>query len=99
MPNKRTSYTSEFKFKIGVFALTETLTIAEISSQYGIHPTQISKWKKQLQEQWKTVFETKNAHQEENKKQQAKIENLYKQIGQLTVEVDWLKKKSGLLPI
>lgn len=99
MSNTRSSYSAEFKFKIWLLALSETQTIAEISSQYEIHSTQVSKWKKQLQEQGKTVFETKNSGQEEHKKQQTKIESLYKQIGQLTVEVDWLKKKSGLLSI
>ena len=75
------------------------MSIWEISSQYGVHSSQIASWKKQLQEQWGSIFERKNKDAALLKAQAKKEERLYKQIGKLTVENDWLKKKSALFPL
>ena len=91
---KRNVYSSEFKAKVGLEALRGMKTINEIGQEHGVHPGQVTLWKKEIQEQAKTLFEGKRgpkpmaAHQEP--------ELLYSEIGKLKVELDWLKKKSGI---
>jgi len=91
---KRKMHTAEFKAKVGLEALRGVKTINEIGQAYGVHPAQVGQWKKEIQEQAKTLFEGKRgpkpiaAHQEP--------ELLYSEIGKLKVELDWLKKKSGI---
>ena len=91
---KRTVHTPEFKAKVGLEALRGVKTINQIAQDYDVHPVQIGLWKKEIQAQAKTLFEGKRgpapvaAHREP--------ELLYSEIGKLKVELDWLKKKSGL---
>ena len=93
MVQKRRKHSPAFKAKVSLAAIKGELTINEISSQFGVHPNQISKWKKQAIEELDSVFSGKR---ERNKKEQKELtEELYKQIGQLKVELDWVKKKSG----
>ena len=94
--NKQTrkTYSPEFKVKVVLEAFKGQRTINEISSQYGIHPHQVNVWKKQAVESLLDVFSTRRvrvAAEEEALKGQ-----LYQPIGQLKVELDWLKKKVGL---
>ena len=92
---QRKTYTTEFKVKVVLEAFKGQRTINEISGHYGIHPNQVNQWKKQAVESLPDVFSTRRVHvaaaEEELKGQ------LYQQIGQLKVELDWLKKKAGLL--
>lgn len=90
------NYTAEEKAKIALEALKENLTFNEISSKYQVHSTQISKWKKIARDGMIAGF--KDATKKNNTKDESEelIEELYKQIGQLKVELDWLKKKSKL---
>ena len=91
---KRKVHPPEFKAKVGLEALRGVKTINEISQEYGVHPVQVGQWKKEIQEQAKTLFEGKRgptplaAHREP--------ERLYSEIGKLKVELDSLKKKSGI---
>jgi transposase-like protein len=89
----RKKYNAEFKAKVAMEALLEQRTLAELSSAYGVHPTQITHWKKELQERASEIF-SKNASKGA-KAAEVKEAELYRQIGQLKVEVDWLKKKSA----
>lgn len=94
MVQKRRKHSPAFKAKVSLAAIKGELTINEISSQFGVHPNQISKWKKQAIEELDSVFSGKR---DRKKKEQKELtEELYKQIGQLKVELDWVKKKSGL---
>lgn len=95
MNQQRNNYSAEFKTKVALAAIKGEKTINEIASLYGVHPNQVMSWKKQAVEALPDAFSTKRAHaaqdDEELKSQ------LYQQIGQLKVELDWLKKKAGHL--
>ena len=91
----RTTYSAEFKAKLALEVIKGHRTLAEIASEAQVHPNLLTQWKRQLLESLPTVFSDKRAR--ENKEQEALTDQLYQQIGQLKVELDWLKKKSGRL--
>jgi len=94
MTSMRTKRTSEFKAKVALAAIRGDQTITELASLYKVHPNQVTNWKRQAQEQLAAAFDSKKA---KSLKADEKLkEELYRQIGQLKVELDWLKKKSGL---
>lgn len=92
--NKRRKFNSGFKAKVALAALSNRYTLAELASMYEIHPTQIAKWKLQLQKNAEGLFSDKR--KKENFTRERTLENLYQQIGQQKVEIDWLKKKVDL---
>jgi len=91
----RKSYNAAFKAKVALEAVKKEKTIAQLSSEYGVHANQINKWRKQLLEKLPGLFSDKRKEKEKNT--EALQDELYKQIGQLKVELDWLKKKSEQL--
>jgi putative transposase len=86
-------YGSDFKVKVALEAIKGLRTVNEISSEYGVHPTQITQWKKQVLDELPAIFARPGSDRVKN--EEALIASLYQQIGQLKVEVDFLKKKSG----
>lgn len=90
---KRKKYPPAFKARVALEALKEEKTIAQISAEYEVHGNLISKWKKQLKENIVEVFNGKNSNDPETDRQ---TDNLYKEIGRLQVQNEWLKKKLGL---
>lgn len=80
-----------FKSKVAQEMIKEEDKVSSICSKFSIHPSQAHKWKKQALEGMKFIFQDKPTT--ELKKKDELIEELYKQIGQLKVELDWLKKK------
>jgi transposase-like protein len=94
MANVRKSYTGAEKGKIALEALKGNLTQTQLTSKYGVHATQVSTWKNQLLKAVPEIFSDKR--QEKDISQEKLVSELYQQIGQLTVERDWLKKKSEL---
>ena len=86
----RRKHTASFKAKIALEALREAHTMAELSSRHGVHRIQIQEWKKRAVESLPQALGEKKQVQE----QQKIIDELYRQIGKLKVENDWLKKKS-----
>jgi len=91
MFSKRKRYSSEFKAKVAVEALKEQKTLSELASEFSIHPNQIIRWKKQILDNSPEIF---NQPLKNQKRRQNSLEDeLYRQIGQLKVEIDWLKKK------
>jgi len=91
----RKSFTAEFKGKIALEAFKEEKTISQMSSEYGVHANRIGKWKKELQKQVSSIFSSKK--DANYKSHQEIVDNLYRNIGELKVENDWLKKKLNLL--
>jgi len=92
---KRKTFTSEFKAKVAIAALKGHQTTNEIAQEFGVHPTQVNTWKKQLLESSSDVFGKGKQRREADFENEREI--LYSQIGRLKVEVDWLKKKTGHL--
>jgi transposase len=92
---KRTSYPAEFKAKVVLEILSEESTINELASKYSISPVVLSRWKKEFLERASEVFK-KGPSESEKELEESKehIAELERKVGQLTYEVDWLKKKS-----
>ena len=84
----RKNYTGKFKAKIAVQMIREQDTVAELSSKYEVHRSLLTRWKKEALEGLPGVFSTAKKKAENNN--QKLIDELYKQIGQLKVENDWL---------
>ena len=94
MGQKRKRHGAEFKAKVALEALKGIKTVNELSSEYGIHPTQISHWKRQLQAGSREIFA--GARAKEAADQEAQQAKLYEKIGRLKMELDWLKKTAGV---
>lgn len=94
MKDRRNKFTAEFKSKIALEAIKGHRTVTEIASEYGVHPHQITQWKKQALDGLPDILSDKRRKRKEDQK--VLVSELYQQIGQLKVELDWLKKKSGL---
>jgi transposase-like protein len=92
--NIRRVHPPAFKAKVAIDTIKETKTIAELASQYAIHPTQITKWKHIALDIITQGFSTQQKHKEHDDREL--IQELYRQIGRLKVEVDFLKKKMGI---
>jgi len=86
----RTLRSASFKKKVALEALKEDKTLSQIASQYGVHPIQVSKWKKELLDGAEGIFEDKRSRRKE---EGVAREDLERKIGQLTVELDFLKKR------
>ena len=91
---RRRNFSAEMKSRIALEAIKGQKTIQEIASHYGVHPNQVTNWKKQATEGMPTVFADRRS-KPDNSEEVQKAE-LYEQIGRLQMELDWLKKRSGL---
>jgi transposase len=93
MRRDRRNFSAAFKAKVAVEALREQKSMAQLATEYELHPNQISMWKKQLLDNSTALFESSaTAKQDDSEKMK---DELFKQIGQLRVENEWLKKKSA----
>jgi transposase len=95
MIGMRKQYEAAFKAKVALAALKGEKTIAQIASESGVHPNQIRQWRQHLLEVLPEVFSNRRPQQE--KARDEMVAELYRQIGQLKVELEWLKKKSQSL--
>ncbi|MEI6147374.1 MAG: transposase [Methylococcales bacterium] len=94
MSDKRKKYTPSEKAKIAVEAIKSEFTLAQITTKYGVHGTQVNAWKKQALAYLPDAFSEKN--KQEATAYESELAGLYEQIGRLKVENDFLKKKSEL---
>lgn len=92
MGTLRKRHTAEFKTKVALEAIRQHKTQSELTSEYGVHATQINTWKKQALSAIPDAFSSRKDKAQEN--QQAIIDELHRQLGELVAERDWLKKKS-----
>jgi transposase-like protein len=88
----RRKHTASFKAKVALEATRGAKTMAELSKHYGIHASQIQKWKSHLLANLAEIFGP--GHKEKGADDEELISHLYQQIGKLQVELEWLKKKS-----
>ena len=91
MGTQRKKYNGAFKTRIVVAVLRGTKTINEIAGIYGVHPSQINNWKKEALKGLPTILSDKRARKDRDFEKER--EELYEQIGRLTMDVNWLKKK------
>ena len=94
MKNKRRNFNPDFKARVALAALKEQKTLAELSAEFELNPNQISNWKKQAIDFLSDGF-SDGRKEKKAKLDEALIDRLYQQIGQLQVELEWLKKKYG----
>ena len=97
MSRKRKQYSPPFKAKVAIEAIRGQKTTAELASQYEIHPTMINNWKRDLLDKASELFDNGKTTGQVEGETQAQIDELYRQIGQLTVERDFLAKRSAQL--
>jgi transposase-like protein len=91
----RKTYPAKFKAKVALEAIKEEKTLNELSGLYEVSPKVISSWKKYFLEHMEELFEN-NTKSKDDDSERVSNDDLYKQIGQQKVEIDWLKKKFGL---
>src|ERR1700739_3774143 len=94
MKRTRQKHNAAYKAKVALAGIRGDRTIAELASEFGVHPNQISNWKKQLLDGAASVFEGGGSAAEAAARE-AQVDVLYRQIGQLKVENDFLARKLG----
>ena len=93
MTKNRRRFSADYKFRVALEAAKGQETLSELASKYGLHPNQISQWKRQLLESGADVFNRNGA--KEAQAQNTEQSELYEQIGRLKMELEWLKKKAA----
>ena len=91
----RKRFEAGFKARVALEAFRGEKTLSELSAEYGVHPNQIGKWKKDLLKGATEIF--RSARKGKEGPQREMLDKLYRNIGELKVENDWLKKKLDLL--
>lgn len=85
--------TAAFKKRVAIEALKEERTINEIAKEYSVHPVQVGQWKKALLDGAEAIFSRRKKKEDNTEIDRASLE---RKVGQLTIEIDWLKKKLGM---
>lgn len=91
----RRQHPPAFKAKVALEAVKETKTVAELGSQFGVHPTQVKQWRQQLETGAEGIY-ADHAKKKEREKDNY-IAQLYEQVGKLQMQTEWLKKKLGII--
>ena len=92
------TYTPEFKAQVVREILREQKTMSEIASEYGIHPVQLSQWKKAALDNLAAVFVDERKVTKQRRLQEQEMDRLYARFGKLSTQLEWIKKKSGIEP-
>lgn len=90
----RKNYSADFKARVALESIKGERSLSELGSHYEVHPNQIRVWKKRLLAEVSGLFSDRRRKQEED--EEGIKARLYEEIGRLKIELDWLKKKSGL---
>ena len=93
MSVQRKRYSAEEKTRVAIEAIKGQKTLNELAAEYGVHPSQITQWKKQAVEDISTDFSGGRVRRERT--DEALVASLYQEIGQLKMEMDWLKKSQS----
>ncbi len=93
--NMRRGHDAAFKARVALEALKEEKTLAQLSSEFGVHVNQIRQWRQKLLDELPRLFSDRRKRKD--KEGEELLAELYRQIGQLKVELEWLKKKSQVL--
>lgn len=94
----RKQYSASFKAEAVKELMKEEKTISQLASEIGVHPTQLKEWKKIALQGLPELFSREGQIRERSQEQEQRVNELYSEIGRLTTQVNWLKKKSGLKP-
>ena len=95
MATTRKQYNPKFKARVAVEAIRGEKTLSQLGSQFKVHPMQIAKWRKAALEQLPEMFV--DGRSRKTRDAESEKDALYEEIGRLKVELDWLKKKTGML--
>lgn len=96
MPSTKRQHSPAFKARVALELLRADEAVSQICSRYALHPTQARRWKQEAIAGLPQLFSDQAVKQ--LKRKDEFIEELYRQIGQLKVELEWLKKKTGINP-
>lgn len=92
-------HSATFKAQVTLELLKEEKTVTQIAAERGVHPGQLHRWKRQALENFPHLFTESEALKQEAQAHEQQLAELYAQIGKLTTQLEWLKKKSGLDPL
>jgi len=90
-------YKSEFKAKVVLEILREEMTVAQVSSKYEIHQSLLNKWRRTVIEGLPELLADNRKRDTLVKEHEAEVQELYAQIGEISSQLNWLKKKSGIV--
>lgn len=93
MKRPRKNHSAQFKARVAMEALRGVKTVAEIAAENGLHPTQVTAWKRNLEESASDLFERRNARDHEKEELQKTCGRLERKVGQLIIEKEWLEGK------
>ncbi|HET8909519.1 MAG TPA: transposase [Ktedonobacterales bacterium] len=95
----RKHYTPTFKAQVVRELLKEDKTLAQLAAEHGVHPTQLIKWRATALEGLPSLFTRQDSTANTDRRLEERLAALYEEIGRLTTQVAWLKRKSGLEPL
>lgn len=95
MATTRKQYSPKFKARVAMEAIRGEKTLNQLGSQFRVHPVQVAHWRKTAVEQLQEIFI--DGRKRKKKDNEVEQDALYEEIGRLKVELDWLKKKAGML--
>lgn len=94
---QRKNYNGTFKAKVALELCKGQKTVNQVSTEFNVHPTMITKWKREMLKNLPEIFSNGKKEKDKQMSNEKLVSILYEKIGELEVELDWLKKKSNIL--